>query len=357
MDFPDLKIVSRDREYKNCAENVRDRVVYEYLFNGKSHRWLDENVVGLEADYSRGYMAMGVLHYLGIVEAHKGIFKDLKILDAIKVLTDIDKEKFNNIIMALTRYSENLYSDESFKLFIPYSDSHQLIKTIGTSQYTDGVRIEKEYHSIFNTEGSPYYVQRGMARQIKVLFNNKVFNAEYRYENQTDKSVELQSIRFRKDLKDEFKKVFPEPIGEFIIQRGADLNHFVFTHTVNTWGEVDDVYEYPEGKLAYKTHRIRERNPGVVRKAKANFIKRHGGRLFCEACKFDFVGVYGERGIDYIEGHHKKLVSEMREGEKTRIKDIAMLCSNCHRMIHRKPLITVDELSKIIKSNISSNPS
>lgn len=354
MVFPELKPVSREREYKSCNEIIRDKIVYEYLFTGRSHRWLDENVIGLEASYSRGYMAMGVLHYLGIVEAHKGIFKDVKILDAIKVLSDENKDEFRLIIMALIRYSENLYSDDSFEFFIPSSVVPKLIKTVGTSQYTDGVRIDREFHSIFNPEGSTYYVQRGTARQIKVLFNNRVFDAEYRYENQTDKTVELQSIRFKKELKEEFKKVFPEPIGEFVIQQGSDLNHFVFTHKATLLDEVDNGYEFPEGRLAYRIHRVRERNPEVIRKAKTNFIKSNAGKLFCQACDFDFVAVYGERGIDYIEGHHKKLVSEMREGEKTKIEDIAMLCSNCHRMIHRKPMISVEELSRIIKQNKSN---
>ncbi|MDD4778867.1 MAG: HNH endonuclease [Fermentimonas sp.] len=353
MDFPELKPVNRDREYKSCNEITRDKIVYEYLFNGRSHRWLDENVIGLEASYSRGYMAMGVLHYLGIVEAHKGIFKDVKLLDAINGLTDSDKDRFRHIIKALIRYSENIYSNDSFELFIPSSNVPRLIKTVGISQYTDGVRIDKEFHSIFNPEESSYYVQRGSARQIKVLFNNRVFDAEYRYENQTDKKIELQSIRFKKELKEEFKKVFPESIGEFVIQQGADLNHFVFSHRATLLD--DDSYEFPEGRLAYRIHRIRERNPEVIRKAKAKFIKLNAGKLFCEACGFDFVAVYGERGINYIEGHHKKLVSEMKEGEKTKIEDISMLCSNCHRMIHKKPLISVDELSRIIKQNKSKS--
>ncbi|WP_410979913.1 HNH endonuclease [Bacillus cereus] len=53
-------------------------------------------------------------------------------------------------------------------------------------------------------------------------------------------------------------------------------------------------------------------------------------------CSFDFYETYGEIGEDFIKGHHTILVSELEEGHKTKIADIAILCSNCHRMLHRK---------------------
>lgn len=42
------------------------------------------------------------------------------------------------------------------------------------------------------------------------------------------------------------------------------------------------------------------------------------------------------------------MVSEMREGETTSIKDLVMVCSNCHSMLHRRGLLTIDELKEII---------
>lgn len=39
-------------------------------------------------------------------------------------------------------------------------------------------------------------------------------------------------------------------------------------------------------------------------------------------------------GDGYIESHHIKPLSELKEGEVTRIDDLMMVCSNCHRMIH-----------------------
>jgi predicted HNH restriction endonuclease len=59
--------------------------------------------------------------------------------------------------------------------------------------------------------------------------------------------------------------------------------------------------------------------------------------------------VYGKRGASYIEGHHTKFISEMAQGEKTKVEDIALFCSNYHRMIHVKPIVLVGALAELIK--------
>ncbi|WP_431027791.1 HNH endonuclease [Lysinibacillus sp. LZ02] len=68
-----------------------------------------------------------------------------------------------------------------------------------------------------------------------------------------------------------------------------------------------------------------------------SFISRKKyGKLVCEVCHFDFEKEYGKIGADYIEGHHTKPVSEMQPGEEIKVEDIAMVCVNCHRMLHRR---------------------
>ncbi len=107
--------------------------------------------------------------------------------------------------------------------------------------------------------------------------------------------------------------------------------------------------EFSEGKLLLKLHLQRERNPKLIRNAKKNFLDKNG-RLYCEICGFDFNDKYGELGKNYIEAHHMIPVSTMAEGEKTKIEDIVMVCSNCHSMIHRKkPWLNKTELKKLLK--------
>lgn len=106
--------------------------------------------------------------------------------------------------------------------------------------------------------------------------------------------------------------------------------------------------EYEEGKKLLRLHKVRERDPQLIKDAKKRFKELHG-ELFCEVCGINFEKVYGDRGKDFIEGHHKKPVSEMKEGETTKVENIGMLCSNCHSMIHRIPMISIKELKELIK--------
>ncbi len=110
----------------------------------------------------------------------------------------------------------------------------------------------------------------------------------------------------------------------------------------------DDDSGFPEGKKELRKHICRERNPMVIKLAKEKFKAEHG-KLYCEACNFNFENKYGEIGQDFIEGHHIIPVSQIPEGYKTKVDDIIMLCSNCHRMIHKKrPWLKRNELNKLI---------
>jgi HNH endonuclease/EVE domain len=102
------------------------------------------------------------------------------------------------------------------------------------------------------------------------------------------------------------------------------------------WGsepqdEAPETITSKEGAIVEKLHRFRERDRNLVTQAKEAFLRKHGG-LFCSVCGFSFQKTYGE---DYIEAHHLKAISERTKSEETKIEDLAMVCANCHRMIHR----------------------
>lgn len=103
-----------------------------------------------------------------------------------------------------------------------------------------------------------------------------------------------------------------------------------------------------EGRYLLRLHAYRERNRSL-RKKKLASVKAAGCPIACEVCKFDFGATYGERGEGYIECHH---VEPLHVGGQKRrsIDDLALLCSNCHRMIHTKPpWPTPSELRKLIE--------
>ncbi len=104
--------------------------------------------------------------------------------------------------------------------------------------------------------------------------------------------------------------------------------------------EENDQIEVKEGAVIYKLHKYRERDTKIIKKKKEKeFIRL--GKLPCEACTFDFFQKYGKLGYKYIECHHRTPLAEFSSTTRTTLDDLALVCSNCHRMLHRR----VDTLS------------
>ncbi|MFI5584018.1 HNH endonuclease [Amycolatopsis sp. NPDC051758] len=102
-----------------------------------------------------------------------------------------------------------------------------------------------------------------------------------------------------------------------------------------------------EGRILQRLHLIRERNPKLRAKKIAQSRKQRG-RVSCEACEFDFEATYGNHGRDYIECHHATPLSHSGP-TVTKLDNLVLLCSNCHRMIHRKtPWLSVAELHHLV---------
>src|ERR1019366_319608 len=101
--------------------------------------------------------------------------------------------------------------------------------------------------------------------------------------------------------------------------------------------ELEDEFKIPAQATIIETrkyafHRKVERNRTAAKQAK----KFHGTR--CQACDLDFKERYGEIGKGFIEAHHLKPIASLEEGVAVTYDvaaDFAVLCANCHRMIHR----------------------
>jgi predicted HNH restriction endonuclease len=103
--------------------------------------------------------------------------------------------------------------------------------------------------------------------------------------------------------------------------------------------------EYFEGERKLRLSSHFERNP----KLRIAAIKMHG--LICKVCGFDFELVYGEHGSGFIEVHHLKPVSTLSSSTNVSPEnDMTVLCSNCHRMIHRNKdrAMTPAELKRLL---------
>lgn len=163
-------------------------------------------------------------------------------------------------------------------------------------------------------------------------------------------SNDLSQIYWEHDLKASLDFIidsdsFPDMVFERI---GEDYYNVSFLNTSNNAAALESILVLNgdnEGKvIQYYTTKY-ERSTANRSAA----IKIHGTK--CMACGFDFEATYGELGKNYIEVHHTKPLFSL-EQETTIIPetDLVCLCSNCHRMIHRKrdDILSLAELQSII---------
>lgn len=117
--------------------------------------------------------------------------------------------------------------------------------------------------------------------------------------------------------------------------------------------DIDFSASVTEGRRRLVSHLQRERNHAVVEAKKAAILSSTG-RLSCEVCGFDFSATYGSLGDGFCEVHHLSLLSASDESVTTTLVDLAVLCSNCHRIIHRSdPMLSVAELSVVVRNGCS----
>lgn len=242
--LPPLKPSNRSREYEIYSIKEKDSIVFEYLFNSKSHRWLDENILKIPMDIRTGHESMNILHFIGLRGEHKGIFQDYSIVQAIKRLGQKEEDEFSLLIQSLNRLN----------------------------------RLEE---------------------------NNE-------------------------KLKD------------------------ILENDIDSENAEDDNY-YKDGAVKYYYGKRYERNVENRKKA----IEIHG--LSCVVCGFNYEEIYGERGAEFIEVHHVNPLSTLNEETVINPEtDLVPVCSNCHRMIHRRKdnVLTIEELKEItkgIKKNYTIN--
>lgn len=211
----------------------------------------------------------------------------------------------------------------------------------------------------------------GQCRDVVMafLFNGKTYReidlGVLHLDSKYTRGWQSMGILHHLGLKKNFKGLFAGMTVEQAINRlkatkDADYQEIIrllniFEDTIERQIEDDILSEteteyviHTEGKATqYFTTRY-ERNP--INRAQA--IRIHGTK--CMACGFDFESVYGERGKDYIEVHHIVPLASRNEIVNVNPKtDMIVVCSNCHRMIHRKRnhILSLEELRRIILNN------
>lgn len=159
-----------------------------------------------------------------------------------------------------------------------------------------------------------------------------------------------------------FSKLDKETFDEFYdkrnkLERIVDLifNSLEEKEIINKLYKIEDdtdsyVKEGFEGEIIYKLHKLRERDEKLTEGKKKKVLKETG-KLKCEVCDFDFYEKYGELGKGFIECHHTIQLSTYKSKQNTKLSELALVCSNCHRMLHRnREDMSINKLKGIIKN-------
>ena len=126
----------------------------------------------------------------------------------------------------------------------------------------------------------------------------------------------------------------------------------ISVETIEPDEQSDEEEEFREGRILTRLHKEKERDSRAARRKKQKVLDSTGC-LECEVCGFDFAKKYGDLGQGFAECHHKKPLAEIDGEQSTRMSDLAIVCSNCHRMIHRGDEMTsVGELHKLLSCDI-----
>ncbi len=89
------------------------------------------------------------------------------------------------------------------------------------------------------------------------------------------------------------------------------------------------IYPRSENRQVVVRHLARERDSLLAEDCKIR------DKYTCQVCGLRFEELYGELGREFAEAHHKVPLSHLEGEVKSTIDDLATVCANCHRMLHR----------------------
>lgn len=91
-----------------------------------------------------------------------------------------------------------------------------------------------------------------------------------------------------------------------------------------------EVYPQIENRKIVISHQLRERSGYLATE------RKECDDYKCQVCGMKFVKVYGKQyGEAFAEAHHRIPLHRLSREVRTRIEDLATVCSNCHRMLHK----------------------
>lgn len=103
-----------------------------------------------------------------------------------------------------------------------------------------------------------------------------------------------------------------------------------------------------EGRKLLVSHYRRERSKALSISAKRIARSKHPEKLLvCEICRVVPEMAYKE---DTIEAHHRTPLNKLAGSTKVMPSDLAMICPNCHRAVHKVENCSMPEVTKRLKA-------
>jgi 5-methylcytosine-specific restriction protein A len=94
----------------------------------------------------------------------------------------------------------------------------------------------------------------------------------------------------------------------------------------------DEDFEFAEGRAVTEAHKRIERNRSIRKKLLK--ARSEAGALRCDLCACTGEQFNESVRESIFEAHHTKPIAQAGE-VKTKLSDMALLCANCHRLVHR----------------------
>ena len=263
------------------------------------------------------------------------------ILDKYKVL--VVKHAGNWSSVAWIVITNPKVSDTAKRGFYPvysfFENGKKIMFSLGQGYYDIRKMYKKEANSILISRGIILKNKSGDFKKygFKNVSSTKITLKKDKQREIWVKSTAFGKIYDRVVAKGGTSEVFEEP----------DLEDIEIIENLNG-----------SEKKAIRKHREHEKyyiktDPTFIKKLKKKF------NYTCQACNLNFEKIYGKYNnkLDYVEAHHIVPKSEiikmidLNQELGREEKDFAILCANCHRMIHRYGYPSLEEFKKKIRED------
>jgi predicted HNH restriction endonuclease len=184
-------------------------------------------------------------------------------------------------------------------------------------------------------------------------YDNKLFNDDRDWIGYKDRWGHYRNVEWL-----EFTKVRNEKVHnrstiyklndeDILYLKEIDNQFYDQANEICNESDIDNIVELADGAAKKGSYTHYERHP----KNRQAAVDMQG--LTCRVCGFNFEKTYGQIGEGFIEVHHIEPLANSGEKAINPRKDLVVLCSNCHRMLHRMrdSNITWENLRSIVEDN------